>query len=219
MMDARPNQLHVEPGIYTDEYMKTTLDGLYALGDCVAGSHNVASCASMALMVGEDMPNILENVSLSEIDENQVKALKQETMAPLKVKDGPEPMEVECAIRYIIERYVSLYKSEGKLAEGVRRLSSVKREFLKKLKAENAHYLMRANEVRNLFEIAEIHFAATRARKESRWRFLRLDHKETDQAMDNMLTFQKQVNGEPVLEHRENVPLDIKYSDDHKEDL
>ena len=219
MQDARPNQLHVEPGIYTDERMKTSLEGLYAIGDCVAGSHNVASCSSMALMVGEDMPNIMDKAQSSEIDENQVQKLKDAAMAPLKVTQGPEPMEVECAIRYVIERYVGMYKSEGKLAEGLRRLKSIRREFEPKLKATNAHYLMRANEVRSLFDVADLHFASTMARKESRWRFLRLDYKDKDQNFDNMLTFQKLENGKPVLEHRKNVPLELKYSDDHKEDL
>ena len=92
---------------------------------------------------------------------------KQAALAPLAVKDGTEPMELECAIRYICEEYAGMLKSEGKLREGLRRLGSLRRVFLPKLMATNPHYLMRCLEVRNIMDMAEVHLQACLERKET----------------------------------------------------
>ncbi len=215
-MDARPNQLHVPPGINADGDFRATLKGLYAIGDCVAGSHNVAACAASGFLIGDSIHEFVNNTAKPAIDETQVESLKQAALAPLSVINGTEPMELESAIRYVVDRYVGLHKAEGKLREGLRRLGSLRRVFLPQLAAKNPHHLMRCLEVRNLFDVAELHIQSTLNRKESRGRYLRLDYPERDPALDGLLSYQRLENGQPILEMRKVTPM--AFTEDHKEE-
>jgi len=128
----------------------------------------------------------------------------------MDVKDGTEPTELESAIRYICTRYIDMYKAEGKLREGFRRLSSLRRVFLPKLMANNPHYLMRALEVRNLMDVAEVHMQACLERKETRGSQFRLDYPEPNPAWDGMLLYQRLEKENAVFEFRQAPPLNTK---------
>jgi len=132
-------------------------------------------------------------------------------MAPLDVSEGTEPMELECAIRYACERYIGFFKSEGRLREGLRRLSSFRRVFLPKVMAQNPHYLMRALEVRNILDLAEVHANACLERRETRAASIRLDYPEKDQSLENKLVIQRLENGKPFLEMRNAHELKAEY--------
>ena len=216
VMDNRPFELHLEPGIEADGDFRTNLKGLYAIGDCVAGCHDVANAATSGLLVGDDIHKFISEVEEPDIDEAQVESQKQIALAPMAVRDGTEPMELECAIRYVCTRYIGLSKSEGKLSEGLRRLGSLRRVFLPKLMAKNLHYLMRCLEVRNIMDMAEVHMQACFERKETRHNQMRIDFPEKDPALDEMLLFQRLKNGKPVIEFRKLKPMALP--DDHRED-
>ena len=211
MMDARPNQLHTPPGIYTDADFKASVNGLYAVGDCIAGVHSVAAAASSGFLVGDSIHDFVNEAMQPVVDEAQVESQKQIALAPMAVKDGTEPMELECAVRYICDRYVGLNKAEGKLREGVRRLGTLRRVFLPNLVTKgNPHYLMRALEVRNVMDLAELHLQSSLARKETRDNHIRLDYPEPDPALDGMLVFQRLENGKAVIEMRKRVPMNME---------
>ena len=106
-------------GIYTDENFKA-LPGLYAIGDCVYGLQSTIHAASSGFIVAKNLTSIIGEAGEPEIDEGQLESQKRVGLAPLSVKDGTEPMELECAIRYVCERYVGILRSEGKLREGLR---------------------------------------------------------------------------------------------------
>ena len=212
IMAIESPELMVSPGINTDEYFKTTLPGLYAVGDCTAGLHNCGMATVSAMLLAEDLPGFLSDVQEPVVDEDQVERQRQTALAPLSViKDGTEPMELECAIRYACERYVGFFKSEGKLREGLRRLGSLRRVFLPKLMAENPHYLMRALEVRNIIDLAEVHMNACLERRETRAASIRIDYPEKDPSLNNMLVIQRLENGKPVLEMRKARELKSEY--------
>ena len=209
-MDDRPNQLHVPPGINSDAEFKTNIKGLYAIGDCVAGCHDIANAAASGFLVGDEMGTFISAAREPVIDEAQLESQRQTALAPLSVKDGTEAMELECAIRYICNRYVGVYKAEGKMREGLRRLGSLRREFLPKLMAKNPHYLMRCLETRNLMDVAELHIQSSMARKETRGHYhFRLDYTEIDPALDDLLLYQRLENNKPVIDFRKVTPMDM----------
>jgi len=215
IMDNRPNQLHVAPGIWSDAEFKTSLKGLYAIGDCVAGCHDVANAATSGFLVGDTIHTFISEAAEPVVDESQVESQKQTALAPMGVKDGTEPMELESAIRYICTRYVGTARAEGKLREGMRRLSTLKRVFLPRLMTKgNPHYLMRALEVRNLVNVAELHMQACLERKETRGRFTRLDYPDSNPAWDDMITSQRLENGKAVFEMRKRAPLNMDLRED-----
>jgi len=216
MMDNRVNQLHVPPGIVTDGNFKSSLDGLYAIGDCVAGVHSVAEAGASGFLVGDSMKSVVSSTNDPVLDENQVENQKKTAYASTTVKDGTEPMELECAIRYICDRYVGVHKSEGKLREGLRRLGSLRREFLPKLMGWNPHFQMRSIEVRNLMDIAELYVQASLDRKESRGDHSRVDYPEKDPKLEGLLLHQRLENEKPVIEMRKLNPIQLP--DDHTED-
>jgi len=172
------------------------MEGLHFIG----GTSGGINFGHVAQRVVSDAPEPVVN-------EAQLLSLKQTALAPLSVEDGTEPMELECAVRHVVERYVGLQRSEGKLREGLRRLGSLKREWLPKLMAKDPHYLMRAHECRNIMELAELHIEACMERKETRGNFIRLDYPERDRSQDNMITYQRLENGKPVLERRKSPTL------------
>jgi len=213
--DLMPNKPHnygqIVSGIFIDEDFRTTLKGLYAVGDCAASSSGTGGSSYGGFAIGDHIHASFNDFDEPVVDEAQVASQKQTALAPMAVKDGTEPMELECAVRYICERYVSQFKSEGKLREGQRRLGSLRRVFLPRLMAKNPHYLLRCLEVRNIMDLAEVHIQGCLERKETRGSHIRLDYPETDPSRDNMLTFQRLENGNPILEIKEIPDLKPEY--------
>jgi succinate dehydrogenase/fumarate reductase flavoprotein subunit len=217
--DAMPNihhQFGIANGVDIDEDHVTRLKGVYIVGDCATGLHGNSHAVISGLLVGDSLSNYVSKAGEPVIDEAQVETQKQVALAPLAVKDGTEPLEMECTIRYICDRYVGQFKSEGKLREGLRRLGSLRRVFLPRLMAKNPHYLMRCLEVRNIMDMAELHINAALERKETRGNHIRLDYPERDSARDNMLTYQRLENGKPVMEIREVPGLKPEYAKEGK---
>jgi succinate dehydrogenase/fumarate reductase flavoprotein subunit len=215
-MTNKPHNFVTAAGIYTDDEFRASLKGLYAAGDCVAGLHSCGFAAISGFLVGDSIHEFAGNAGEPVVDEAQVESQKQVALAPLSVKDGTEPMELECAVRYICERYVGQFKSEGKLREGLRRLGSLRRVFLPKLMAKNPHYLMRCLECRNIMDLAEVHINACLERKETRGNHIRLDYPEIDPARDSMLTHQRMQDGKAVLEIRKVPDLKPEYAKEGK---
>ncbi|MBN1366487.1 MAG: FAD-dependent oxidoreductase [Dehalococcoidales bacterium] len=216
MQSNKPINFAAIGGLFADEEFKTTLKGLFVIGDACIGLGGCGSAIMSGLLTATKMPDYLNETTDIDINEAQVEGQKEVALAPLNVKDGTDPIELECAIRYICERYVGMYKSEGKLLEGLRRLNSLRRVFLPKVMAKNPHYLMRCLEVRNIMDLAEAHIKACLARKESRGNYIRTDYPDSDAGRDNMLTFQHLENGKEVLEIREIPDLKPEYAKEAK---
>ncbi|HUT68042.1 MAG TPA: FAD-dependent oxidoreductase [Dehalococcoidales bacterium] len=216
LMPNKPLNFITASGISIDENFKASAKGLYAIGDCAAGFHSCGHAVVSGLLVGDSINTYVAEAGDLAVDEAQVKSQKQVALAPLAVKKGTEPMELECAIRYICERYVGQFKSEGKMREGLKRLASLRRVFLPSLMANNPHYLMRCLEVRNIMDLTEVHIKACLERMETRGNFIRLDYPEKDPSRDNMLTFQHIENGKMKLEIRQVPELKPEYARERK---
>jgi succinate dehydrogenase/fumarate reductase flavoprotein subunit len=173
----RPASAFKGTGINVDEEFSSSLKGVFAVGECSNGvGIGCAGSATGGFLVGDNIHRYINKAKEPGLNENQVEGQRNIALAPLGVRDGVEPMELECTTRYICEEYAGMVKSEGQLREGLRRLMSLKRVFLPKLMAENPHYLMRCLEVRNIMDMAELHFKASLERKETRGQHIRLDY-------------------------------------------
>ena len=215
-MANKPLQFMLIQGIHVTDDFRSSLKGLYAIGDCAAGVGGCHGAAISGMVVAANIAAAVNEVGEPVIDEGQVESQKQAAFAPLNVKDGTEPMELEVAVRYICERYVGSFKSEGKLREGQRRLGSLKREFLPKLMAKNPHYLMRCLEVRNIMQLAELHLRGCLSRQESRGSYVRLDYPDLDPARDDTMLLQRLAKGEPEQEIVKIPPMKAEYLEQGK---
>jgi succinate dehydrogenase/fumarate reductase flavoprotein subunit len=206
--------------ILIDENFQSTLKGLYAIGACGnigggGGSH------AAGLLVGDSIHKYVSEAGEPVLDEAQVENQKQAALAPLAVKDGVEPLELECTIRSMCEEYAGSFKTEGMLREGLRRLGSLRRNFLPKLMANNPHYLGRCLEARNILDMAELHLQASLERKETRLGghgniFIRLDYPEKDPSLDNKGLCQRLEKGKAVIEIKEIPALKPEYAQEKK---
>ncbi len=216
LMENHPLNFMVPTGVNVNDDFAASLEGLYAIGDCANGCHGCGNAALGGLLVGDNIHRFISGAGEPVINQAQVASQKQTALAPLGVKRGTEPIELELSTRYICKRYVGMLKNEGRLLEGQRRLRSLKREFLPKLMAKDPHYLMRALECRNIIDLVELHIAACLVRKETRGQFVRLDYPDKDPSRDNMITIQRLDNGNPALEIREPPDLKPEYLKEEK---
>jgi len=212
MMENKPLQMMMVQGIFVnDTFESPYLKGLFAVGDAAAGVGGAFGACTSGVIVGANIDKYISGAGEPVLDEEQIHNSKSIAYAPLSVQDGTEPMELECAVRHIGERYIGVLKSEGKLMEGIRRFESLKRDFLPELMATNPHYQMRAMEVRNIMELMELHLYGCLNRKESRASCIRLDYPEMDRTRDNFATINRIENGEPIYERVEVPALKPEY--------
>ena len=212
LMAKKPFGFAGVPGLYSDEHFRTNVKGLFVIGDACSGLGGCGSAIMSGLLTANDMPVFMNTADAPVIDDEQVEMQKRTISSLTTVKDGVNPLEIEAAIRHLCERYVGAHKSEGKLREGLRRLDSIRKNFMPKLKAKNPHYLMRCLEARNLMDMAEVHMTAALSRKETRGGFIRTDYPQTDASMKNQATFQSLKNGEAVLDVKEIPGLKAEYT-------
>jgi succinate dehydrogenase/fumarate reductase flavoprotein subunit len=217
---SRPRGAHHMSGnIVINENFETSLKGLYAIGDC-AGVGGGGGSSAAGLLVGESIHKYVSEVGEPVLDEGQIESQKRMALAPLAVKDvddGIEPLELECTIRSICEEYAGPFRTEGMLLEGLRRLGSLKRNFLPKLMAVNPHYLLRCVEARNIMDMAELHLQASLERKEtresgSRIVFIRLDYLRKDPSLNSKRLCQWLEKGKAVIGIREIPDLKPEYA-------
>ncbi len=201
------------PGLHVDENFMTTVPGLYAIGDAASCVGAVMSAIVTGYTVGDLVGDYIAKAGEVELDEAQVQQQMDETLAPLSVNpdEGTTAMEYECAVRQYCERYVGIFKSAGKLRAGLRRLASLKKEFLPKLYAANPHYLMRCIEAKNVADMAGVYMQACMSREETRGFFNRADFQEKDDSRTGKITYQRLENGVPVVEKRAAPKLKAEF--------
>ncbi|MFH1626318.1 MAG: FAD-binding protein [Pseudomonadota bacterium] len=165
-------------GIKIDEHTRTSVKGLYAAGDNVGGTtyDGLGGAMVFARKAAIEAGAYIQNLKETPLNEDQVAASKEQVIAPLRVKDGVAPLELEMKIRDILERYCGAFRSEGRITQGLWRLNSVKEKFLSQLQARTPHELMNVQGAKNLLLLAEIHLQSARERKESKPGNWRIDY-------------------------------------------
>lgn len=198
--------------IVVDVTMKTTVEGLYAAGDAVQSGGAVTGSVATGFISGTEAAKAaLAAVSEGTIDEKQVRACHKRVFAHMKVKDGAEPLEFETRVRWVCERYTGIFRTEGKLKEGLTRLADLRRDWLHRIAATNPHELMRAVECHYLIELAEIHLQTALNREDTRASFYRADFPQRSPDWDKKVNFAFMRDGKLVIEKGELPELRDEY--------
>ena len=211
LMENRRFGFYGLSGVYVDESFKTEIEGLFCAGDNALGLGGCGSAVISGIIVGNQMKDYCAKWKLTEPNGKMAEESIDETRAPLCNTEGTEPLELECSVRYINDRYVGIHMSEGKLKEGLNRLASLKREFLPNLTAADAHDQMRCVEARNILLLSELHLRACLERRESRGNFLRTDYPEHNPKNDNFISICRRVNGQDIIEMMRAPELKREY--------
>ncbi len=198
--DSKPEiavPLHGETScIKVDHEMRTSLEGLWAIGDTsYAGSALAGAVASppgvcpgsgimyaviSAGWAGASAADYVSEVSPTVPDDGDIEKTKTTVFAPMQDNMNYSPWDAISALGAIAApmKY-NLRRSKDRLEEALGRIEKLK-EKLPHLQAKDPHYLGKCHEARSMTLCAELTFRAALMRSESRGFHFREDFPECD---------------------------------------
>jgi succinate dehydrogenase/fumarate reductase flavoprotein subunit len=154
-------------GIFVDWDLKTTLDGLYAVGDQLPSSGDHSFAATTGRYAGRKAADYVRQIGQPVISKAQVAKEKARVYAPIKRSDGIEWKELHAGIARAMQYFCSEYKTESLLNMGLDALRDIEENWVPKLYALDPHKLMRSLEDISVLTCAQIITHASLARKAS----------------------------------------------------
>ncbi len=171
-------------GLAVDVNGETSVEGLFAAGDCATVSGGIAGAAVLGHIAGEGTVKRIGESSgaLPPVDMESANALRAQAASHLGRADGMSWRELEDATRETVTNYVGVRRTD----KGLRLALDTLRALAKReptMRADDLHGVMRVHEARNIRLNAELMAAASLERKETRTgsSHLRLDYPETDE--------------------------------------
>lgn len=226
-MEVCPLFIGEQSPLYVGNDMQTSVDGLYAIGDCsYCGSaapgavpappgrnrgSGILNAVFAAIVAAEDMGAKSKESGDKTLDEialtPEIKNSIDNIFAPLERTEGTKATEV---ISLIQQAMVPVENSVIMNEEGIMKALKIveeAKEKAKKLKADDLHGLLSVHEAIAMVLSAELHYKAAMMRKESRGWFMRTDYPEMDN--ENWLKWivVENKNGEMSFS-TEDVPID-----------
>ncbi|WP_258360995.1 FAD-dependent oxidoreductase [Moorella sulfitireducens] len=191
-------------GLVTDWDLKTSLEGLFAAGNQVAGIEGYATAAATGRYVGRKATEYALTAGEAMIDREQVEREKARVYSPVRRKDGIGWKELQLGLCRIMQDYCGEYKSEEILQLGLLWLSSFRESELPNLYALNPHELARALECEVRLTVGEIIMHASLARKASSkfLDFKRMDYPDFDPPEWNKFVTIKLDKGEVKVNYK-----------------
>jgi succinate dehydrogenase/fumarate reductase flavoprotein subunit len=193
------------------EYGESTIKNLFAAGDCAC--HTAGSRALVwGYIVGSQADKTISATKRQSLDHEQLKHIeetKERVLSPLgrNIRNGVNPLELEDYVRTeIIKNYVGVKKRKPRMERAMELLKRVREEAVPLLVAEDPHELMRAVEVQDIIDIAELYIQSSLLRTESRLAPMhyRDDYPEQDSNWDKVTITARKVDG--LIEYaKENV--------------
>jgi succinate dehydrogenase/fumarate reductase flavoprotein subunit len=170
-------------GYLLDWDLRTSLEGLYAAGQCASGAAAHAGAATGGRFVGRKAASYAMTASEPTINRRQVDEDKQYVYKPTKQNsENIGWKEFNTAIARVMQDYCGKYKSEETLKIGLKLLQELKGIGDSSLYAANPHELGRTLESLGLITCGEMVLNASLTRKASNTYldFNRIDHPQND---------------------------------------
>ena len=172
-------------GLAVDTNGETSIEALFAAGDCATVSGGISGAAVLGHIAGEGVVQRIRasNGALPEIDMTEAGRVRAQSEGCLERPEGMSWKQLEDETRQTVTDYVGVRRSEKGLKLALDTLQALAQRETR-LKADDLHGLMRIHESKNIRLNAEIMATASLARKETRtgsshWR---LDYPQTDDA-------------------------------------
>ncbi|MGD0781123.1 MAG: FAD-binding protein [Dehalococcoidales bacterium] len=216
--------LHGETScIKVDHEMKTSLEGLWAIGDTsYAGSAVAGAVASppgitpgsgimfaviSAGWAGASAARYAKEAALDNVGYAETKALKDSIFASTQKGKGLSPGDAISLLQDVMApmKY-NLRRSKQRLNEALTRLDELK-EKISSLQAKDLHYLSKCHEVKSMILCAELTYRAALMREESRGFHFREDYPKADDKNWLKWIILKQDNGKVKLS-KQPIPID-----------
>ena len=171
-------------GLAVDTNAETSVEGLFAAGDCATVSGGISGAAVLGHIAGEGVVNRIRATpgAAPGIKPRAIESIRAQSADHLKQGGGPSWRQFEDETRRTVTDYIGVRRTENGLRLALDTLHALaKRE--PQLAAEDLHGLMRVHESKNIRQNAEIMAVASLARRETRtgsahWR---LDYPQPDE--------------------------------------
>ncbi len=172
-------------GIKIDIHGRTNLPGLYGAGSTcknlvhgtyTVGGINLAWCCTTGYRSGEQAAKDSLKTKDFPLNEKQVEALAQKSLAPLEQKKGILISKAFKEMEKITEPAMrSLIKRADRIKNTLADLETLEKEHLQSVKARDLHELTKAHEAKNLVLLSRATFRSALEREESRHSHYRQD--------------------------------------------
>jgi len=189
-----PKYSNGNSGVAIDADTRTSVEGLFAAGDCIGGVKRAVSPGAFTLgyraaEMAADEASRVSQAGLSSACSAKVEEKRQLCERLLSRSTGPKWLEALLALQNIMDYYAGRVRSETMLEAGYARLGKLRQRVYDELRAESPHELMRCLEVINQLDVAEMVILTAKERKESRFGLshYRADYPQTDN--DNWFSF------------------------------
>lgn len=175
--------------VKADHDMRTTMEGMWALGDTSRSGTGWAGAvppparirgsgltwASVSALLSEkSLVDYTADAKKPKINEDQVKQFKKDIFAPMKRKKGMNPRDAIWRLKEVVAppRY-SIRKSKERIEEALLRVKEVLHQAENEVSPENDwHMLGLCHDLKNMAQCADLYFNAALTRTESRgWHY------------------------------------------------
>jgi len=189
--DWKKKPLHISPadetmagGIYTDEYFKTSLEGLYAAGEAGVGQA-MPFCIVSGACSGRYGSWYAREAGPAELRDEDLKWIHQKQQETRKLLEGEpnrigDPRGIKEDIKETMWTYVGPLRKDDELQKGLQELERIEKERLSKLYARDLRELREAYECINMVLASKMIAESARFRTESRGLQQRLDYPKED---------------------------------------
>jgi len=225
-MEVGPTTHYVMGGIRVDaDSQMTTVQGLFAAGECAAGLHGANRLGGNSLSdlivfgkrAGEYAAAFAKENSAVKVDETQLEQVITRTLAPMDRNgaDGENPYTIQHDLQEMMQDKVGIVRSDEDLKLALESLNALKARAEKASAPGNREYnpgWHTALDLDNLLAVSEAVALSALERRESRGAHTRLDHPDKDEKLGTVNSVirkgpdgQMQVTAEPIPSIREDL--------------
>lgn len=202
-----PNLTGGESGLEIDRQCKTSINGLYAAGDCIGGAKRSVSPGALVMgyLSGQNAALYSKEIPIPKLKEqsNEVVSRRKETVSLMTDGGfGTNWWDAQAALHNTMDYYAGWLKSQSMLEAGLKHLQKLRQRTVKEVKVNSHHDLYRALEVLNLIDCGELYITASLNRNESRGVFKRADYPELNDSNFRGFISLERIDGKIVTKIR-----------------
>jgi len=174
------------------ETQETSISGLFAAGEVAGGMHGAnrlgGNSLSDLLVFGKragefSATHAQQQDSFAAIDDEQIDAAKQESLAPFETENGENPYSVHEALRDEMQQHVGIVRTEDDLKTAISQLQELRTRSKQVKVGGNIQFnpgWHLAMDLHNMIDISEAVAHAALLRTESRGGHTREDHPDSE---------------------------------------
>ena len=137
-MEVGPTTHYIMGGIKVDaDTQMTRVPGLFAAGECAAGLHGANRLGGNSLSdllvfgkrAGQYAAQYASQISSTPVDEQQVKALAREALAPFERTGGrSNPFEIQSRLQDMMQDLVGIVRTRSEIEQAIEQIQELQRE-------------------------------------------------------------------------------------------